>query len=358
MKTNSAILTIGPWHDKPWWWNHIKGKINGCRLLYVRIPTKKNRKEPQLTFADAPRLTIKIIKVLRKYKPSYVFTFECGWASMLVATLQTCGFMRSIKHIILQFIMREKEPTLRSRLKFFFMRLILSSINIAVCSSTGEVSYYREVFNWEEGRTRFVPFHTDPKFLEVPLDENEGYILTAGRTFRDYKTFFDAVREIDQRVIVVASPWNINKNNIPKNVSIKYDITITELTDLIRNCSIVVIPLDDKKISIGQSVFLQAMAMRKTVVVTKTAGTIDYIDHFENGMLVPPRDSSRMFEAIQYLINNENERFRIGRNAKQSVLKSHLPQHYYQNVRRLIIEEEKICEDKRLNINVKEGRFK
>ena len=241
-----------------------------------------------------------------------------------------------MKHIILQFIMREKEPTLRSRLKYIFMRLLLSSINTAVCSSTGEVSYYAGVFNWKEGRTKYVPFHTDPQFLQVPGNENEGYILTAGRTFRDYKTFFDAVRGIDHGVIVVASPWNTNKINIPENVSIKYDITMAELTELVQKSKIVVIPLEDRKISIGQSVFLQAMAMGKAVIATKTVGTQDYIDQGENGILVPPKDSRAMRKAIEYLLGNEKERIRIGQNAREKVKKAYLPGHYAENVKRLV----------------------
>lgn len=336
----TVILTIGSWHEKPWWWKHIAESIRGCNVEYIRITTPGNRKEGQLSLRHLPRLTINITKALMKHRPKYLFTFECGTASFIVSALQRFGFMNSMRHIILQFIMREKEPTFRSRLKYLFMRLVFSSIDIAVCSSTGEVFYYREVFNWKEGRTRFVPFHTDPQFLEVPRDENEGYILAAGRTFRDYGTFFDAVRKIDQKVIVVASPWSININNIPENVSIKYDITMTELTELMRKSKIVVVPLEDTKISIGQSVFLQAMAMGKAVVVTKTAGSIDYIIHLENGMLVPLRDSSRMFEAIQYLMENEDRRISIGKNAQQWVIKSCLPSHYFERIRELVLEEE------------------
>jgi|GEM_PF-1363967 len=340
MSTRAVIITIGPWHEKPWWWEHIRDRITGCNVGYVRIGTIGNRKEGQLSLIHLPLLFIKIIQALRKHKPGYVFTFECGVSSFLVAAMQTFGFMRSARHIILQFIMREQEKSLRSRLKYLFMRFIFSSIDTAVCSSTGEVSYYQEAFKWKEGRTRFVPFHSDPQFLQVPYDGGEGYILTAGRTFRDYETFLNAVREIGHRVIMVASPRNIDKKTIPENVSLKYDITMAELTDLMRKSDVVVVPLEDRKISIGQSIFLQAMAMGKAVVVTKTAGTVDYIDHQENGMLVPPRDSQQMREAIQYLMENEGERIRIGKNARIRVAESYLPCHYYERVRQLVLEKE------------------
>ena len=340
MSTQALIITIGPWHERPWWWDHIKDGINGCHLEYVRIATTGKRKEIQLSLVHAPLFTVKIIKALRKHRPSYVFTFECGWASFLVSALQTFGFMRSMKHVILQFIMREKDSSLRSKIKYLIMRFIFSSVHIAVCSSTAEASYYLKAFRWNEGRIRFIPFHLDPEYLNAPHDGSGGFILTAGRTFRDYDTFLDAVTGIDHRVIVVASPLNIDINNLPENVSVQYDLSIAELTDLMRKSSIVVVPLVDRRISTGQSVFLQAMAMGKAVVVTRTAGTVDYIDHLENGLLVPPGDSREMRKAIEYLMGNDEERARMGKNARQRVINSCLPRHYFENVKNLVCQQE------------------
>jgi len=285
------------------------------------------------------RLSIKIIRALKRHKPGYVFTFECGVASFIVAALQRVGFMTSMKHIILQFIMREKEPTLRSKLKYLFMRLILSSIDTAVCSSMTEVVYYPEVFRWNTDKTIFVHCYFDPKYLNITHDRGGDFILTAGRTFRDYDTFFKAVNDIGNEVVVVASPWNINNINIPKNVSIKYDIPLGELTELMRKSTVVVVPLEDRKISTGQSIFLQAMAMGKAVVVTKTAGTVDYINHLENGLLVPPGDNQQMCEAIKFLLENEKERINIGKNAHKWVIKYCLPHHYFGKVRQIVLEE-------------------
>lgn len=339
MKPSAVFLTIGPWHEKPWWWGHVKNEIEGCHVNYLRIIPVGNKRESAISLVHTPQLIVKIAKELRRQKPRYVFTFECGWASFLLSGMQAFGFMKgSMRHVILQFIMREKTPTIRSKIKYLVMRIIFSSIHIAICSSSKETCYYRKVFKWKEGKACFVPLQTDPAYLQKPANNNEGFILTAGRTCRDYETFLDAVRKINYKVIMVVSPWNIDMRKVPENVYVNFDISMAQLTELMMKSAVVVVPLQDKRISIGQSVFLQAMAMGKPVVVTKTAGTVDYIEHLENGMLVSPKDSNEMRVAIQFLMENENERIKIGREAKNRIIRSHLPKHQIAAVRRLIVE--------------------
>lgn len=338
MTPKAVILTIGPWHEKPWWWGYIERSLRDCNVKYVRIITSGGEKEADLLLRHLPRISFDIIKVLNKYKPRYVFTFECGVASFLVSALQTFGFMPLVRHVILQFIMREKNESIGSKLKYLFMRFIFLSIDQAICSSKSEALYYRKIFGWKDRKVAFVPFHTDPEFLALVGEESEDeqYILTAGRTFRDYETFLEAIRDIACKVIVVASPWNISMKKVPANVTFKYDISMEHLIELIRHAAIVVVPLEDRKISTGQSVFLQAMAMGKSVIATKTAGTVDYIDHLKNGILVPPGDSRKMQEMIRFLLYKGSQRRIIGRNAKTKVAEFYLPEHYFKNVSKIL----------------------
>jgi glycosyltransferase involved in cell wall biosynthesis len=335
MTTEALIITIGPWHEKPWWWQHIEKHTGKCNVEYVRITTEKNKQESNLSSKDFLIITLNILKTLRKYKPKYVFTFECGVASFLLAFLQTLGFKNEIRHVILQFIMREKENNLKSRAKFLLMRLILSSIYAAACSSTVEVAYYRKAFKWAHDKTFFLPINSEPEYFDINVACCEDYILTAGRTFRDYKTLLNAVSGSNYTVVVVASKWNINEKDLPPNVLIKYDIDKKKLTELMIKCKFVVVPLEEKSISTGQSVLMQAMAMGKAVVITKSAGSVDYIKNLESGILVPPNDSEKLRKAIKYLYENDNARIRIGENAKKEAYR-YIPVKYLKNLKNLL----------------------
>ena len=81
-------------------------------------------------------------------------------------------------------------------------------------------------------------------------------------------------------------------------VQVLEEIPNDEFMAVVRRAAAVVVPLMDRRISAGQTVVLQAMAMGKLVIATNTAGTEDYIDHMVDGVLVPPGDVEEMRRAI------------------------------------------------------------
>jgi glycosyltransferase involved in cell wall biosynthesis len=64
--------------------------------------------------------------------------------------------------------------------------------------------------------------------------------------------------------------------------------------------------------SFGQ-VLLEAMSCGLPVVASTAGGIPETIRHGRNGLLVPPRDSAALVEAVRWLANNPKQRARIGR---------------------------------------------
>ena len=93
-----------------------------------------------------------------------------------------------------------------------------------------------------------------------------------------------------------------------------------------------------RSISIGQSVFLQAMAMKKPVVVTAVNGSVDYIQHLETGMLVPPRDAAALREAVRTLAADPALRDRLASAAFEQVQRHHMVKHYLQGVSDVLVQ--------------------
>jgi glycosyltransferase involved in cell wall biosynthesis len=60
------------------------------------------------------------------------------------------------------------------------------------------------------------------------------------------------------------------------------------------------------------NVLLEAMAARKAIVATAVGGTTELIRHGENGLLVPPRDSAGLSDAILNLLSDHNKRSQMG----------------------------------------------
>ena len=64
---------------------------------------------------------------------------------------------------------------------------------------------------------------------------------------------------------------------------------------------------------------LEAMACGVSIVASKIGGIPDVVKDMENGLLVPPKDSNALADAIIYLLENENVRERMGRNGRKKI---------------------------------------
>lgn len=329
MRPRALVINSGCDTTLPWWWQSLQQDQLDCQLEHQKVLLKRRRVTSPFS-VDFVRLAFGILSILRRAKAQYatVFTFECGWESFIVALFQTIARSRRPRHVILQFIMRERTDRLRSRIKYAFMRWCLSSVHLCVCSSRSECSYYAEVFGWSGDKLRFVALNTDPRLLSLPNVACESFLLAAGRTFRDYPTLLDAFRDQTVPLRVVASRGDIDEDRLPPNVTVQYDIPSQELDSLMCRCLAVIVPLEERMISTGQSVIVNAMTVGKPVIATRTTGTVDYLDNMRTGILVPPRDPDAIREAVNLVVGNPNLRQSIGRAARQRILEAHLPHHY------------------------------
>ncbi len=327
----TLLVTAASTHSQPWWWNDIDHDSTTCELDHETVIVANGRLS-RLVSLESARLLWRVAALLfagrRRYR--YVYTFECGWLSFAIAFIQTLTGYHRPRHVILQFIMRERRPTWQSRLKYGFMRWCFSSVYLCICSSRSESKYYESAFRWPASKLAFVPLHTDPKFLQHTFSDGN-YVIAAGRTFRDYPTLLEAFRDIDTPLVVVAG--KAASNLAPTaNVTMKFDLPATELSGLIAASLAVAVPLERREISIGQSVVLQAMALGKAVIATRVNATEDYIQHLETGLLVEPGDAAGFREAVRLITEDPALRERLGQAARARILERYLPRHYARDV--------------------------
>jgi glycosyltransferase involved in cell wall biosynthesis len=64
---------------------------------------------------------------------------------------------------------------------------------------------------------------------------------------------------------------------------------------------------------------LEAMACGIPIVASKIGGIPDVVKDRKNGLLVPPKDSEALADAIIYLLENKDVREKIGKNARKKV---------------------------------------
>lgn len=85
-----------------------------------------------------------------------------------------------------------------------------------------------------------------------------------------------------------------------------------DIVDITAICDIYVLPSYREGLP---ATLMEACSMSKPIVTTNTFGCRDVVDDGENGFLVPVRDSVKLAEKIQILINDENMRKTMGKKA-------------------------------------------
>lgn len=245
-----------------------------------------------------------------------------------IRTAQIFGLVRSLfgwrrpKHIILELMLDESSDSLRWKVKRFVQRFCFGSVDVVFVSSRMEIPTYAERLGLPEQRIRFLPFHTNV-VNPMMIEGTGGFILSAGKTGRDFATLASAVEGLNVRVVVVSDRGHIEGIVFPPNVEVRIDIPYRSYLELLHRCSMVVVPLKRLVKSTGQVVFLEAMALGKPVVATNTIGTQDYIEHGVTGILVPPEDSGAMQDAVKGFIESPSIYSAMALRALQKVKECH-----------------------------------
>jgi len=168
-------------------------------------------------------------------------------------------------------------------------------------------------------------------FLSAALDTNfsrpltgidqENIIFSPGRDpGRDFRTLFEAARDLKQRVVLTTRPWTLKKLLPLPNFVEHGDFSQKEYNRAYAKARLVVIPLDIRggfNNAMGCSTLVEAMAMGKAVIITRTPTTESYVTDGVNGLLVPPRNSAALRAAIQRIVADPDLAATLGRNARE-----------------------------------------
>jgi glycosyltransferase involved in cell wall biosynthesis len=208
-------------------------------------------------------------------------------------------------------------------------------IDIFIVYSTWQEKFIRTRWKLPAGRVVFTPFMVDDCFFspaQVPhgsrlpaLEGGHGPLISAvGLEYRDYRTLIEAVRGLPvQAVLAAASPWSKRRDTtagaqIPANVLVRR-FTQYELRELYAASRFVVMPLYPVDFQAGVTAILEAMAMGKAVICTRTPGQTDLIVEGDTGLYVEPGDPASLRAAIKWLMSHPEQAERMGQNGRRRV---------------------------------------
>ena len=195
-------------------------------------------------------------------------------------------------------------------------RLALSRVDVFVVHSRAEIEVYSRWLGLSRDRFEFVPLSVEVSDIFSKPEADDGFILSMGTANRDYKTLFEAVRELPLKVTVVAGKSAVAGLTVPQNVTLLSNLSLEECQELLRAARLVVIPISSETAASGQVTLVEAMMMGKPVIATACSGTEDYIRHGETGMFVDCGDSDGLKSAIAQMSLNQADRIRLANEAR------------------------------------------
>ena len=215
---------------------------------------------------------------------------------------------------------------------FFDWFGVQSHIDIFFVYASWQKRFIESRWNIAPERVILMSFMVDADFFKAsqiqrtnPLPELNGQrkpiICAVGLECRDYPTLMAAVQGLDVQVVVAAaSPWLKRPNTaanqpVPENVILR-SFSLFELRQLYAICQFVVVPLLDVNFQAGVTTILEAMAMEKAVICSRTLGQTDVVVDGETGLYVPPQDPAALRAAIASLLGDPRRAERMGKKAR------------------------------------------
>lgn len=186
---------------------------------------------------------------------------------------------------VMTFIYKKKSGAI-GMLYHTYMKYIVTSkyIDRFICFAKEECTYYSDLFGIAKD-----------KFIYIQLGEGEirtkdlnicdnGYLFATGRSNRNYDFIVDLLADTQYHLIIACDTYK--RKDLPQNITLLQNCYENDMLKIMAKCHCVLVPLKNLNMSSGQLVVLQAMALGKPVICTKTDGICDYVVNHNTGYLV------------------------------------------------------------------------
>jgi glycosyltransferase involved in cell wall biosynthesis len=227
------------------------------------------------------------------------------------------------------------------------LALLKGNLHAVVTWSSVQRRALIEKIRFPAARVYLIRHYVDQLFYS-PRAIEEDMICAAGAEMRDYATLLDAIRGTGLRCHIAADHVRIpgrfrvlNDRRVPiGDIAVPSETNVTvgrmplvELRNLYARSRFVVVPLLPSQTDNGVTVILEAMAMGKPVICSRTSGQVDVIQEGVTGLYVPIGDAAAMRKAILSLWNEPERAQQMGREARTYVERHHTLEQFTSTTR-------------------------
>jgi glycosyltransferase involved in cell wall biosynthesis len=220
----------------------------------------------------------------------------------------------------------------------------LASCEAVIAYSEHEVDVLREWVERHAARARveFVPFGVDVERLRPGAGERGDDVVSVGADpHRDFALLVGVASRMPERSFrIVTTPEHARAlPPLPRNVAVETDLPFDEMRARLAEARVVALPVRENSYSGATTVLLQAMALAKPVVVTRTraiASGYGLVDG-ESCRLVAPGDEDAFERALTELLGDEERARALGAAARALVERDLSRERWADRVEQLLL---------------------
>jgi len=300
----------------------------------------------------------RLLRLVGGYGGDFATVWRCrhraNAADLIVATADTVGFAvvllrrlgilrRPVVYISMG--LPERLQHLRGATVRRFYQRAFGRVEAFVAYGGSEIEEIRQwLGNAASPDLRFIPFGADVEWFRpaTPPAPDVEIVSVGGDPHRDFPLLVDVLRRrADWRALIVTDHAHAARlRALPPNASMETDVPFARVREFLNRGRVVVLPVRDNSYSGATTVLLQAMAMAKPVVVTRTRAIQDGY-HLEDGVncrLIPPGDAAALGQAIQEVLADPGRAQTMGAAARATVVTHHAWDQYLTALRQLILQ--------------------
>jgi glycosyltransferase involved in cell wall biosynthesis len=196
-----------------------------------------------------------------------------------------------------------------------------------VAYAQSEVDWLRDWLSPRAPRIEFVPFGVDTDlFRPVDMPPDVDVLSVGADPRRDFALLAEvAARHPELGFLVVASAEHARTlRNVPSNVAVETDLPLAAVRDRLARTRVVALPVRENSYSGATTVLLQAMAMAKPVVVSRTTAIAQGygLEDGVNVRLVPPGDAAELERGVLETLTGADAATELGIRARETVERS------------------------------------
>jgi glycosyltransferase involved in cell wall biosynthesis len=272
----------------------------------------------------------KLAREIQRLQADYDAVVTWGEKLTLGTLIQQRFAAQSKPHVAMMY--QFEKPNIRVPLQ-----LLKKHLHAVVTWSSVQRRALIERIGYPAERVYLIRHYVDQVFYS-PRAADEDMICAVGAEMRDYATALAAVRGTGIRCHLATDHVRVpgrfrvlNDRRVPiEHVIASDDSLVTvgrmplpELRNLYARSRFVIVPLLHSDTDNGVTVILEAMAMGKPVICSRTKGQVDVIEDGVTGLYVPVGDVAAMRAAVLSLWNEPARAQQMGRNARAYIEKYH-----------------------------------